>query len=120
VVIDGQQAGGVNNTTRLANLTGGKHFIQVYRVGNYRGRGHGHGYPANAFSGYVSVAANAETWATVYPEFQRVQVDEIRAFNNKPNFDPRRPQHQDACEPVITSNCPPVTCRTLCYEPGRF
>ncbi len=126
VVIDGQQAGGVNNTTRLANLTAGKHFIQVYRVGGYKGRGRGHGYPANAFSGYVSVAANAETWATVYPEFQRVQVDEIRAFNNRANqcdptaFEPRRPQHHDACDPVISSNCPPVPAGPFAMNPADF
>lgn len=127
VVIDGQQSSVVSNATRLTNLTAGKHFIQVYRANEFRGRCRGYSYPASSFSGYVSVTANAETWATIYPEWQRVQIDEIRAFNNWPNqgepttCEPRRPQQQQHdCEPVITSNCPPVPAGPFAMNPADF
>lgn len=129
LVIDGQPTPGISNVAHLENLNGGKHFIQLYRTGNFRGHGHGNGYghtaTINLFSGTVFLAANAESWATVYPQVQQVQIDEVRAFSTHPVdpcvFNPRAPQHQQpTCEQPQTSQCPSIPAGPFAMSTGDF
>ena len=113
VVIDGQPTGGVGNVARLTNLQGGKHFLQVYRIGKSHGKGHGHGYGNSytAFSGVIILTANAESWVTVHPELQKVKFDDIRAFMDpcNPNkIDCRYPKLpiRDRCEDELQNRFP--------------
>ncbi len=106
VFIDGQQLGGIDNTIRLANLNGGNHFLQVYRVIKVRGFSN----QRPAFSGNVVLTGNAESWATVYPEVQKIKFDDIRAFApNHPNpnqFNPRAPKPLVPCTEEVYETYP--------------
>jgi len=106
VYIDGQQTGGVGNVARLTNLHGGKHFLQVMRVGNSWGH---HGMNS-AFKGMIVLTANAESWVTVFPEMQKVKFDDIRAFADPNQCHPRLPV-RERCETELQPRCPiaPVT-----------
>jgi hypothetical protein len=95
--IDGQQAGGIGNESRTENLMSGQHYIQVYRVANNRG----YERMWNAFTGYVNLTGNAESFVTIYPEMQKLKFDNVIAFNysncQEPNqpvicYYPRRPE----------------------------
>ncbi len=112
VFIDGQQTGGVGSVARISNLQGGKHFLQVYRVGNTWGH---HGMNS-AFRGMIVLTANAESWVTVFPEMQKVKFDDIRAFMDpcNPNkVDVRYPRLpvRERCENELQNRAPiaPVT-----------
>ena len=85
--IDGRPVStAVGSNATIANLEGGKHFLQVYRVGN----NWGHHHQDNAFQGTILLSANAESWVTVYPEMQKVKFDNIQALAQPSPFNPNK------------------------------
>ncbi len=86
VFIDGQQAGGTGTVAKF-NSTQGQHYLQVYRIGS----SWGYETMDNAFRGNVVLAGNAEAFATVYPDMQKIKFDNIIALNNTPQFGHPKP-----------------------------
>jgi len=86
VFIDGQQAGGTGTVAKF-NSTQGQHYLQVYRIGS----SWGYETMDNAFRGNVVLTGNAEAFATVYPDMQKIKFDNIVALNNTPHFGNNEP-----------------------------
>lgn len=86
VFIDGQQAGG-SGTVAKFNSTQGQHYLQVYRIG----KSWGYETMDNAFRGNVVLTGNAEAFATVYPDMQKIKFDNIIALNTTPQFGHPKP-----------------------------
>jgi hypothetical protein len=124
VYVDGQQAGEIGNAVKVANLSGGKHYLEVIRVGNSWGR---HYHHESAFRGSVMLTPNAESWVTVYPERQQLNVDEIRAFAEPTRFNPGRGKHfpklpvHEQCETEVQHQYPtPVPVGPCAMNPNDF
>ncbi len=107
VFIDGQQAGGIGDMSKTEHLSSGKHYLQVYRIGN----NWGHSRMLTAFKGMIVLTGNAESFATVYPESQKLQFDNIVAFNND---NCHKPQQPDVCFYPIKPR--PNLCSTPVYN----
>jgi len=110
VFLDGRQVIETGNVVRVTNLSGGKHFLQVQKIGKGWGHGNGYGHSRLAFSGAIMLTGNAESWVTVYPEMQKVKFDDIRAFANPNQCHPKLPV-RDRCENELQNRVPiaPVT-----------
>lgn len=80
VIIDGHKTGGMSNTATLTNLRSGQHSLQIYKVRNVWGQQK----LTRVFNGMIVLTANAESWATVYPELQKIKFDDIRALGLTP------------------------------------
>lgn len=92
VIIDGRKTTGMSNTAKLVNLKPGQHALQIYKVRNVWGQQS----LISVFNGMIMLTANAESWATVYPEMQKIKFDDIRAF-----ADPNQ------CRPNLVNPCHP-------------
>lgn len=128
--IDGQQVGGIGDMSKTERLSAGKHYLQVYRMGN----NWGHSRMQTAFKGMIVLTGNAESFATVYPESQKLQFDNIVAFNNchkpiqpdvcfypikpRPNLRPTQVNDRPVCEVAPVHVAQP--CGPLAMSPNDF
>lgn len=81
LILDGQQAGDIANRNGINNIAAGRHYIQVYKVGNEWG------YETldNAYRGFVTVAPNSESFVTVDLCRHELQYDKVLSFDHQRN-----------------------------------
>lgn len=108
LILDGQQAGDIANRNGVNNLSAGKHYIQLYKVGSEWG------YETldNVYRGFVTVAPATESFVTVSLHGNQLQYDQVIALNtySQPARDlclypvkPTRTQHP--VRPFPTTAC---------------
>lgn len=78
VFIDGKPYSKRVTRARISDLSATRHYMQVYRVGNYGG----YETMDNAFRGHILIQPGSESFVTVIPEENRLQFDRVVALCN--------------------------------------
>ncbi len=79
VYVDGHRVGPVASRATLTNLSDGKHFLEVQRVSNFRGRGK----KEKTFKDVIRVKRNTESFATIDLDCNKIHFDRVIELNNR-------------------------------------